>query len=53
MRMGAAMPTPSVMLCRVNPSTRKVPRAVSPRANAAPIASPSPRLWSPIPREIR
>jgi len=53
LRMGAAMPTPSVMLCRVKPTIRKVPRAVSPRANAAPMASPSPRLCSPIPKDMR
>ncbi len=53
LRMGAAMPTPSVMLCRVNPTIRNAPRAVSPRANAAPMASPSPRLCRPIPRAMR
>ena len=35
------MPTPSVMLCSVKPTTRNAPRAASPRANAAPMASPS------------
>src|SRR5829696_791843 len=53
LKMGAAMPTPSVMLCSVKPTTRKTPSAASPRANAAPMASPSPRLCSPIPSAIR
>ena len=49
---GAAMPTPSVTLWRVNPTIRNTPSAVSPRAKALPIANPSPRLCSPIPTAI-
>ena len=49
LRIGAAMPMPSVMLWSVKPSTRKVPSPAAPAANAAPMASPSPRLCRPMP----
>ena len=51
--IGAAMPMPSVILWSVKPTTRKEPRAASPRAKAAPIASPSPKLCKPIPMAIK
>ena len=47
--MGAAMPSPSVMLWTMKPTIRNVPSASSPSANDEPIASPSPRLWRPMP----
>ena len=47
--IGAAMPSPSVMLCTMNPTIRNVPSASSPSAIDEPIARPSPRLCSPIP----
>ena len=46
---GAAMPIPSVTLWIMNPTIRNVPSVSSPNANDDPIASPSPRLWTPIP----
>ena len=52
-RIGAAMPMPSVMLCSVKPSTRKVPSPAAPAAKAAPIASPSPRLCRPMPSAMK
>ena len=47
--IGAAMPSPSVMLWTMKPMIRNVPSASSPSAIDEPIARPSPRLWSPIP----
>ena len=46
------MPSPSVMLCTMKPTIRNVPSASSPSAIDEPIASPSPRLCSPIPIAI-
>ena len=46
---GAAIPRPSVTLCTMKPITRNAPSWSSPVANDVPIASPSPRLWTPIP----
>ena len=46
---GAAIPRPSVTLWTMNPITRNPPSWSSPVANDVPIASPSPRLWTPIP----
>ena len=51
-RTGAMMPSPSVMFWMMKPTTRKVPRATSPTLYAAPMASPSPRLCSPMPTAI-
>src|SRR5215210_1030788 len=46
---GAAIPSPSVTLWIMKPTTKNVPSASSPSANDDPIAKPSPRLWRPIP----
>src|ERR1051326_7274744 len=50
--IGAAIANPSVVLCNVNPTIRKVLRATLPNKTAAPIAKPSPRLCNPIPIDI-
>src|ERR687895_2828290 len=50
--IGATMAKPSVVLCNVNPTIRKVLSATSPSTTAAPIAKPSPRLCNPIPIDI-
>jgi len=50
--IGAAIANPSVVLCNVKPTIRKVLRATLPNKTAAPIAKPSPRLCSPIPIDI-
>ena len=41
------------MLWTMKPTIRNEPSASSPSANEDPIASPSPRLWSPIPIATR
>jgi hypothetical protein len=46
------MASPSVVLYTTNPTTNAVPSASSPTAYAEPIASPSPRLCSPMPMAI-
>src|SRR5919109_1000396 len=46
---GVAIPSPSVTLWIMKPTTKNVPSASSPRANDEPIARPSPMLWRPIP----
>src|SRR3990170_3931939 len=46
---GAAIPSPSVMLWIMKPTTRNEPSVSCPKANDVPIASPSPKLCSPIP----
>ncbi|GFN42323.1 MAG: hypothetical protein YK1312THETA_2770004, partial [Marine Group I thaumarchaeote] len=38
------MAIPSVVLCKANPTIRKVLNAIEPIPTAAPIASPSPKL---------
>ena len=50
---GAAMPSPSVTLWIMKPTIRNVPSCSSPKANELPIASPSPRLWTPMPIATR
>ena len=49
---GATMPNPSVPLCSANPMTKMVARPISPRAALPPMASPSPKLCSPMPTAI-
>ncbi len=49
---GAAMAIPSEAFCKVNPTIRNALNAIAPRPTAAPIASPSPKLCSPMPIEI-
>ena len=49
---GDAMAIPSVVLWSANPTIRKVLKATYPKPIAAPIASPSPKLCSPIPMAI-
>jgi len=44
---GATMPNPSVALCRANPITSRVARAISPRAALTPIARPSAEVVQP------
>ena len=46
------MAIPSVVLCKANPTIRKVLNAIEPIPTAAPIASPSPKLCSPMPIAI-
>ncbi len=43
-KSGAAIPIPSVILCRVKPMIKKVPNAASLRAKEEPMANPSPKL---------
>jgi hypothetical protein len=50
--IGATIAKPSVVLCNVNPTIRKVPRAALPNKTAALIAKPSPKLCRPIPMAI-
>ena len=49
---GAAIPNPSVALCRANPTTRISAKAVAPVAADWPMASPSEKLWSPSPTAV-
>ncbi len=49
---GATMPNPSVPLCSANPMTKMVARPISPLAALPPMASPSPKLCSPMPTAI-
>ena len=42
--IGATIANPSVVLCKVNPTIRKVLKATCPSKTAAPIAKPSPKL---------
>ena len=46
---GAAIPSPSVTLWIMKPTIRNEPSVSCPKANEVPIASPSPKLCSPIP----
>ena len=43
------MASPSVVLCSAKPTMRNAEKAAEPSPTAAPIASPSPKLCSPIP----
>ena len=47
------MPNPSVALCSPKPTISVTARLIEPAAAAWPIASPSPKLWTPIPTAIR
>src|SRR5215213_4392861 len=49
---GAMIARPSVVLWRVKPTISRLPSVASPRLNAAPMASPSPKLCSPNPIAI-
>ena len=49
---GAAIPSPSVMLWIMKPTIRNEPSVSWPNANEVPIASPSPKLCSPMPTAI-
>src|SRR4029453_11726556 len=46
---GATIASPSVVLWIANPTTRKLPSASAPIADAEPIANPPPRVWAPLP----
>ena len=50
--MGAAIAIPSVVLCKANPTIKKVLKATEPNPTAAPIANPSPKLCKPMPIDI-
>src|SRR4028119_36094 len=50
--IGATIAKPSVVLCSVNPTIRKVLNATWPSSTAAPIAKPSPKLCNPMPIAI-
>jgi hypothetical protein len=49
---GATMASPSVVLNTANPTNKAVPSASTPTAYAEHIASPSPKLCSPMPMAI-
>ena len=50
--IGPQMPKPSVALCRPKPMISVTARLISLAAAAWPIASPSPKLWTPMPIAI-